>query len=154
MPITTSSTDRIEKEITLDAPRSRVWRALTDSAEFGTWFGVRLEGPFRVGERIQGAITEPGYRHLTFVAWVEAMEPERHFAFRWQPHAMDPAVDYSGDPTTLVRFDLTDVDGGTHLRVTESGFDGLPAEHRAEAFLRNGGGWTAQMENIKTHVDD
>ncbi len=88
--MTESSTDRIHKEITLRAPLSRVWQALTDSGEFGEWFGVRLEGPFRVGEKIQGRITHPGHEHLTFQAWVERMEPERSFAFRWHPKPSIP----------------------------------------------------------------
>jgi uncharacterized protein YndB with AHSA1/START domain len=148
-----SNTDRIHKEITLRAPRSRVWRALTESPEFGEWFGVRLEGPFQVGEKIQGQITHPGYEHLTFQAWVERMDPEQSFTFRWQPHAIDPEVDYSSDPTTLVEFYLAESDGGTLLTVTESGFDALPKEHRSDAFIRNEGGWAAQVENIKRYVD-
>ena len=114
---------------------------------------MRLEGPFRVGEQIQGQITHPGYEHLTLKAWVERMEPERSFALRWHPHAIDPEVDYSADPTTLVEFHLEEVDGGTLLTITESGFDALPEEHRSDAFVRNEGGWTAQVENIKKHVD-
>ena len=148
-----SNTDRIHKEIALSAPKSRVWRALTDSTEFGQWFGVRLEGPFRIGEEIQGQITHPGYEHLTFKAVVERMDLEQSFAFRWQPHAMDPEVDYSGDPSTLVEFRLEEADEGTLLTVTESGFDALPKEHRADAFVRNEGGWSAQVENIKRYVD-
>jgi uncharacterized protein YndB with AHSA1/START domain len=42
----TTSTDRIEKQVILDAPRSRVWRALTDVAQFNSWFGVSLAKPF------------------------------------------------------------------------------------------------------------
>ena len=53
----TSSTDRIEKQVVLRAARARVWRAITDSTEFGSWFGVRFDGPFVAGERIVGAIT-------------------------------------------------------------------------------------------------
>jgi uncharacterized protein YndB with AHSA1/START domain len=151
--MTESMTDRIHKEITLRAPRSRVWRALTDSAEFGQWFRVRLEGPFRVGEKIEGQITHPGYEHLTLRAWVERMEPEETFSFRWQPHAMDPEVDYSDGPSTLVEFHLEDSEEGTLLTMTESGFDSLPEEHRADAFARNEGGWTEQMKNIERYVD-
>ena len=150
--MTESSTDRIHKEITLRAPLSRVWQALTDSVEFGEWFGVRLEGPFRVGEKIQGRITCPGHEHLTFEAWVERMEPERSFAFRWHPQAVNPEVDYSNEPTTLVEFHLKGDSGGTMLTVIESGFDEIPKEHRAEAFRRNEGGWAVQVENIKSHV--
>ena len=148
-----SSTDRVHKEITLRAAPSRVWRALTDSAEFGEWFGVRLEGPFRVGEKILGKITHPGCEHVTFEASVERMVPEQSFAFRWRPQATDPEVDYSGEPTTLVEFCLEDAGEGTLLTVTESGFDALPEDRRQELFLRNEGGWTGQMENIKRHVD-
>lgn len=148
-----TSTDRIHKEIVLRAPRSRVWRAITDSAEFSAWFGVRLEGPFRVGEKIRGRITHPGYEHLTLEARVERMEPERVFALRWRPQAIDPRVDYSGEPTTLVEFRLEEVEGGTRLSLTESGFDALPEDVRGETFLRNEGGWTGQMENIRRHVD-
>ena len=111
--MTDSSTDCVHKEITLSAPRSRVWRALTDSTESGQWFGVRLEGPFRVGEKIQGRITHPGCEHLVFRAAVERMNPEERFGFRWQPHAIDPRVDYSGDPTTLVEFHLKEAGGRT-----------------------------------------
>jgi uncharacterized protein YndB with AHSA1/START domain len=151
--MTESSTDRIHKEIALNAPQSRVWQALTDSTEFGQWFGVRLEGPFRVGEKIQGRVTCPGYENMAFEAWVERMEPERTFTFRWHPQAPDPDLDYSKEPTTLVEFHLKGDGTGTLLTVTESGFDQIPEDQRAEAFRRNEGGWTVQVDNIKSHVD-
>ena len=77
-----TDTDRIEKTILLRVPRSRVWRALTDSKEFGTWFRVKLEGPFVSGARVKGHITYPGYEHLTMDVVVEHMDPERLFSFR------------------------------------------------------------------------
>lgn len=148
-----TDTDSIRKQVTLAAPPARVWRALTDPAEFGAWFGVRLETPFRVGEEFHGPITCEGYEHMVLRARVVRMDPEQGFAFRWCPYATDPEVDVSGEPTTLVEFRLEEKDGGTLLTVTESGFDALPEEHRSESFLRNEGGWTAQMENIGKHVD-
>ncbi len=151
--MTTSSTDRIHKEITLSASQSRVWRALSDSTEFGEWFGVRLEGPFSLGETIRGQITHPGCEHMTFQARVERMEPESSFAFRWHPHATDPEFDYANEPTTLVEFHLEQAGDGARLTVTESGFDGIPEDRRSEAFMRNEGGWAGQMENIQRHVD-
>ena len=151
--MTASSTDRIHKEITLSAPQSRVWRALSDSAEFGAWFGVRLEGPFQVGETIRGPITHPGYEHLTFVAHVERMEPEHTLAFRWHPQAFDPDRDYSDEPSTLVEFHLEPDGDGVRLTVTESGFDSLPEDCRGDAFMRNESGWTGQVTNIQRHVD-
>jgi uncharacterized protein YndB with AHSA1/START domain len=145
-------TDRIEKSIELNAPIARVWRALTDYREFGEWFRVTLEGPFVPGQVTKGRITYPGYEHLRMEVVVERMVPERVFSFRWHPAAVDPAVDYSGEPSTLVEFTLEQTAAGTRLRVTESGFDALPAARREEAFRGNEGGWAEQMQNIATYV--
>src|SRR5688572_16483938 len=134
------STDRIEKEIVLRAPRSKVWRAITDHKQFGTWFRVDLEGEFRPGHTTRGRITHPGYEHVTMEVQVEAIEPERYFSYRWHPYAVDPKIDYSAEPTTLVEFTLEEVAQGTRLRVVESGFDQVPAARRAEAFRMNEGG--------------
>ncbi|HEY3120966.1 MAG TPA: SRPBCC family protein [Vicinamibacteria bacterium] len=146
------STDRIEKKVVLRAPRSRVWRAIADEKEFGAWFGVRLEGAFAPGKRLKGQITVPGYEHVTMDITVERVDPERLFSYRWHPYAVDPGVDYSAEPTTLVEFRLEDVAGGTELSVVESGFDRIPVARRAEAFRMNEGGWAEQMKNIERHV--
>ena len=147
-----SETDRIEKTVVLRASRARVWRAISDAGEFGTWFGVALEGPFNEGTTTRGPITTPGYEHVTMEVMVERIEPERYLAFRWHPYAIDPAVDYTGQPTTLVEFTIDEAPGSTVLTITESGFDRIPPERRAEAFRRNDGGWTIQAGNIERHV--
>jgi uncharacterized protein YndB with AHSA1/START domain len=144
--------DRIEKKIVLRAPRSRVWRALTDAREFSEWFRVDLRGQFETGKEISGKVTYPGYEHLTMTARVERMEPERVFSFRWHPAAIDLAVDYSGEPTTLVEFRLEDTAEGTLLTVTESGFQALPAARQGFAHEANSGGWEEQLRNIERHV--
>jgi uncharacterized protein YndB with AHSA1/START domain len=144
--------DRIEKQITLRAPRSRVWRALTNAEDFGTWFGVVLDSDFRPGSSVSGRITIPGFEHVKFQLSVATIEPERYFAYRWHPYAIDPKVDYSKEPTTLVEFRLDEVPSGTKLTVTESGFDRIPLARRAEAFRMNSGGWEAQLKNIERHV--
>jgi uncharacterized protein YndB with AHSA1/START domain len=146
------STDRIEKTVVLRAPRSRVWRAITNAEEFGSWFGVKLEGGFSPGARVTGRITIPGYEHVVMDVTVERVEPERLFSYRWHPYAIEPGVDYSGEPTTLVEFRLEEVTEGTRLTVTESGFDRIPAARRAEAFRMNDQGWTGQLKNIERHV--
>ena len=148
-----ASTDRIEREILIKAPRAKVWRALSNAEEFGDWFKVALKGKsFAAGKRVQGQVTYPGYEHLTFDVTVERMEPERLLSFRWHPAAIETSVDYSKEPSTLVVFELKEAPGGTLLRVVESGFDGLPASRRAEAFRMNSGGWDIQMKNIEAHV--
>jgi uncharacterized protein YndB with AHSA1/START domain len=143
----------IEKRIELKAPVSRVWRALTDHREFGEWFRVKLDGPFVPGRVSRGRITYPGYEHVKWEATVQKMEPERLFSFTWHPYAVDPAIDYAKEPTTLVEFRLEPKDGGTVLVLIESGFDAIPQDRRFEAFRMNEGGWTEQMKNIQRHVD-
>ena len=147
-----TSTDRIEKQILLHAPQPRVWRALTDAEEFGAWFRVKLEGPFVPGGLTKGKLTYPGYEHLTMEVEVERMEAEALFSFRWHPYAIDPKVDYSGEPSTLVEFRLEAAEGGTLLKVVESGFDQLPANRREEAFRMNDRGWAQQLGNLQQHL--
>ena len=144
--------DRIEKSIELKAPVSRVWRALTDYREFGEWFRVELEGPFVPGQVSRGRITYPGFEHVTMQVTVQKMEHERLFSYTWHPYAIDPKVDYSHEPPTLVEFKLEEIPSGTRLTVTESGFDKIPASRRAEAFRKNESGWAAQIQNIERHV--
>lgn len=146
------TSDRIEKTIELQAPVSRVWRALTDHREFGTWFRVKLDGPFVPGQVSRGQMTYPGYEHVRWEAVVQKMEPERLFSFTWHPYAIDPKEDYSGEPPTLVEFTLEPTAKGTLLRVVESGFDRIPKKRRNEAFRMNESGWSVQIENIARHV--
>ncbi len=167
--------DTIEKQVTLRAPVSRVWRALVDSNEFSRWFGIELEGPFTLGKPIKGVFDEntldeaklvelqksyglvpskvkmpaPGSTFCT----VERMEPEHHFSFRWIPYGIDADIDLANEPTTLVEFRLESVPEGTLLTIRESGFDRVPAHRRQRAFRMNEGGWAAQAENIKRYVE-
>jgi uncharacterized protein YndB with AHSA1/START domain len=144
--------DRIEKQIELKAPVSRVWRALTDYREFGEWFRVKLEGPFVAGQPAEGFITWPGYEHLRMEVVVQKIEPERYFSYTWHPYALDPKVDYSKETPTLVEFTLEKTAKGTLLKVTESGFNKIPSERRLEAFRMNDSGWAQQMKNIESYV--
>jgi uncharacterized protein YndB with AHSA1/START domain len=161
--MTVAITDRIEKKIALRAPRARVWRALTDSKEFGHWFGVKFDDPFKQGAIVRGVITptavdpdvakaQKPYEGMPFEITIETIEPERHFSFRWHPFAIDPKVDYSNEPTTLVAFTLEDSADGILLTVIESGFDRIPLARRAEAFTANEGGWTMVITLIAKHL--
>jgi uncharacterized protein YndB with AHSA1/START domain len=147
-----SSTDRIEKRVRLSAPRARVWRALTDAQQFGQWFGVELNGAIAPGASLDGHITLKGYEHLRFEMLVDVVQAESRFSFRWHPFAIDPAVDYSNEPMTLVEFTLEDVADGVLLTVVESGFDRIPAARRIKAFEMNSQGWATQMRNIERYL--
>lgn len=148
------STDRIEKRVVLRAPRARVWRAISDAKEFGTWFRMNLDGAFVAGRTVRAKVTIPGYEHLKVEMQVERIEPERYFSYRWHPYPNDPAVDYSAEPTTLVEFTLEDAKGGggTALTIVESGFDRIPLARRAEAFRMNDAGWAGQIKNLAAYV--
>lgn len=150
----TLDSDRIERSLVINAPRERVWRALSNAEEFGTWFGARLEGQtFAPGQRARGQITISGYEHVWFDVVIERIEPQDLFSFHWHPYAVDPSVDYSKEEPTLVTFTLKDTPGsGTLLTVVESGFDNVPPHRRLEAFRMNSGGWEGQMNNIARHV--
>jgi uncharacterized protein YndB with AHSA1/START domain len=147
-----SSTDRIEKRIVLKAPRARVWRAIADSRQFGAWFQMRFDEPFAEGRTVRGRVLVPGYEHVTAELEIVCLEPEGYFAYRWHPFAVDPAYDYSSEPTTLVEFTLEAAGTETVLTVVESGFDRLPLARRALAYRMNEGGWSAQMRNIEAYV--
>lgn len=157
------NTDQIVKRIELKAPRERVWQAISDSACFGAWFGVQFDGPFVAGAPLRGRIfptqIDPEVAKLQephtgkpFQILVESLEPMQRFAFRWHPFAIDPDHDYSQEPMTLVTFELSEAAGGTLLTITESGFDQLPVERRAQAFRANDGGWTHQTKLIEKYL--
>jgi uncharacterized protein YndB with AHSA1/START domain len=145
--------DRIEKKITLRAPRARVWRAISDKTEFGAWFGVAFPaGAFKAGEKVSGKITTPGYEHLVMHIDIVEVSPEHRLAYRWHPYDVDPNADVSAEPKTLVTFTLEDAKEGTRLTIVESGFDKVPLHRRTEAMKMNDQGWTEQTKNIERHV--
>jgi uncharacterized protein YndB with AHSA1/START domain len=148
-----SSTDRIERTILLKAPRARVWRALSDAEEFGGWFGVDFKGQtFAAGKLVRGQVTYPGYEHIAMEVLIDRIIPERLLSWRWHPAAIDPAVDYSAEPMTLVVFEIEDGEGGVVLRVVESGLDGIPLARRSTVFRLNTSGWDEQIMSIEKHV--
>lgn len=158
------STDRIEKQVLLRAPRERVWSAISDSGQFGYWFGIDFDGPFVAGASITGRITpskadaemgemQKPYEGTPFEWLVEKVEPMDRMVFRWHPYGIDKDVDYSKEPMTHIVFELSDAEGGVLLTVTESGFDRLPPERRAKAFAANEGGWTWQMGAIRKYLE-
>lgn len=169
------TTDRIEKQIHLKAPVSRVWRAISDVEQFSAWFGFRLEGAFVPGATIRGtfrggmpsqatidaAARRAGLEPAPIVApptdvfgTVERVEPERYLSYRWVPYGLDPTIDWKNEPTTLVEFTLEPAGAGTLLSVVESGFDAVPAARRERAFRMNTGGWQGQLENVRKYVEE
>jgi uncharacterized protein YndB with AHSA1/START domain len=144
--------DRIVKVVELDAPVSRVWRAISDHNEFGTWFRVKLDGPFVAGSMSTGQMTYPGYEHYPWLALIEKVEPERLLSFRWHDYDEKSGVPVAEQPTMLVEFHLEPARGGTRLTIIESGFETLPESRRLEVLRSNTQGWDIQAANIAAHV--
>ena len=144
--------DRIEKVVELAAPVSRVWRAITDHEQFGTWFHVRLDGPFEIGKTTRGRITYPGHEHMEWVSLTERMEPERLFVFSWPPSAIDPDTPYADDAKVVVTFRLEPTETGTRLTITETGFLQFPTAKRLEILRSNTEGWDVQSENVAAYL--
>lgn len=159
-----SDTDRIVKQILLNAPRERVWRAISDAKQFGAWFGMAFDAPFAPGAKITGKLmptqvdaevaeSQEPYAGMAFDFVIDRIEPMDVFSFRWHPYAIDPDADYSQEPMTTIVFELKDEAGGTRLTITESGFDAIPLARRAEAFAANEGGWEAQTMLIAKYLE-
>jgi len=156
--------NRIEKQILLNSPRSRVWKAISDSKEFGLWFGMALDGPFKAGQPIYGQIVptiadpevaklqEP-HRGKKADLFVDRIEPESKLCLKWHPFAIDPKVDYSHEPMTLITFLLEDkTTNQTLLTISEDGFEKIPASRRAEAIKANDGGWAHQTVLLQKYL--
>lgn len=149
----TEDPDRIEKTLDLRAPRSRVWRALTTPRELGAWFGLgeplELSGTFEPGSTIMARW--PGRTDLEVFCTVEAIEHERRLSFRWMPCEVSDADERARLPTTLVEMRLSDIEVGTRLTISESGFAALPPDKQYKRG-ENARGWEIQLQSIAQHL--
>ena len=158
----TVDTDRIRKTAVLRAPLARVWAAISDATQFGTWFGAEFDGPFvpgaRVGARIvptkvdtEVAKLQEPHAGTAFDVLVERVEPMRLLSFRWRPYPVD-SEHLATAPTTLVEFELTEAPDGTTITITESGYLEVPLDKRANAFKGNEEGWSHQLRLLEKYL--
>jgi uncharacterized protein YndB with AHSA1/START domain len=156
--------ERIVKNVIIRAPRERVWKALTDSQEFGRWFGAQFDGPFVAGRSVRGRIAPSEvatpeeiashpYLGKPMVFQIERIEPPHRFSYRWQPlEGRDNPETFNG-PSTLVEFTLDETNEGTRLTVTESGFSSIPTARRKSAYESHEGGWSVQVQRVRVHIE-
>ena len=143
----------IQKQTLIHAPRARVWHALTNPAQFAQWFGAEFTGSFQPGVRLEMVSTGQcssgdGSSDQPFFILVDRLEPEHFFSWSWSPGSALP-----GQEITRVEFRLEEVDGGTLVSVTESGFDQISLARRAKAFEENSSGWQHQLHSLAQHVN-
>jgi uncharacterized protein YndB with AHSA1/START domain len=136
----------------IQAPRAKVWKALTDVNEFTKWLGVSADGPFVPGARVKMSVTSDDYAGMVFYVTIEKMEPMELFSWRWHPGSAEPNIDYSKEPMTLVEFRLQDEAAGTRVTVVESGFEAISLARRAKVFEENVSGWEYQMAALEKYV--
>lgn len=138
----------IERQIEINAPVAKVWKALTDSNLYGQWFGAKFQSEFVAGKTTNGRNTSKGFE-MDIQFHVKDIKPQSYFSYAWTPYPIDQSFDYSKEEPTLVEFFLEPTVQGTLLKVKESGFSKITASRRAEAFKMHSGGWEAQLRNIE-----
>ncbi|MFF8771007.1 hypothetical protein [Kitasatospora sp. NPDC015120] len=124
--------DSIQREITIAAPRERVWEELTRPEFLAAWLGG-TQGP------------------------VERVEPPAVLAFRrpWGDGAATPAGPAPAASTLVVLTLTTEPGDHTRLRMTESGFaaPGFPGEAARAGTGRSGTGWTRRLTDLACHTE-
>lgn len=134
------STMEIRRSIVVSAGRERVWRAITEPAQFSTWFGGKIQFErLAVGETIT-------FFEENYPGTIAVVEPPERFAFYWTAELGYPVE-------TLVTFQLESLAEGTRITVTETGFEELPEDVRRIPFDRNNEGWGIQMNNIAEYLE-
>ncbi len=145
--------DAIEKSILLSAAPDRVWRALSDAAEFGRWFRAEVTGEMREGAVLGCRSLYPGTEHMRWDMYIHVMEPNRRLVWDWP--AFDPSA-FPDDPDSNARLTvevaIAPEGDSTRLTLRESGFADLPEGPALAVWQRNEGGWTMQLDNIAAHV--
>ncbi len=148
-----SPVSHIDRNITINAPVERVFRALTDANELSAWFQVRIEGPLTAGSEVWMTSTHPGHAGQRFKVRIAAIDPPSRMVWQWHPGEVDPNVDYTREPMTTVTFTLRPSNGGTEITVTESGFDAISLARRAKVYQDNSQGWTEVLVWLKNHAE-
>ncbi|MEQ9401366.1 MAG: SRPBCC domain-containing protein [Longimicrobiales bacterium] len=140
MTKTTTEDRTIERRLEFDAPVERVWHALTDVAELGSWFSDEADFEARPG--YEGSVT--WHEHGTFAVRVEVAEPPHRLVWQWLHEAGAP---FRAEAATRVEWTLTPgPDGGTVLELRESGFR-TDLHHR-----ENQEGWTSELGHLRTFL--
>jgi uncharacterized protein YndB with AHSA1/START domain len=146
--------NQIQRRTVIRAPRARVWNALTNIAEFCRWFSCESAAPaFQPGVRADMISVYGGQRHKFFMEIVE-MLPEHTFSWRWHPGSVAPGEDLSAEPMTFVTFTLEEAEGGTHVTVTETGFEHLFASRRSRVMGENTEGWKIQFAAFERYFGE
>ena len=141
--------DKIERQVTFNASRDKVWDAITQADMISRWFGdVATISKFEVGGEMLFGWTHLNTQHR---AIIETIEPKQCFAYRWERHDADFDKPFAEVESTLVTFTLEEVADGTQLTVVETGFADLP--NPEQLFEGNSDGWDSELDDLKTLLE-
>jgi uncharacterized protein YndB with AHSA1/START domain len=143
-------TDRIEREIIIDAPQDRVWAALTEPGHLSQWFGDSAEVDLAPGGK--AAFGWSDYQ-ATHHAVIELVEPPGFLSYRW---ARPPGAAVTPGNSTVVAFTLTEAGpGSTRLTVVETGFTSLDGgqDEQGTAVQENTEGWRTELSELKAYAE-
>ncbi|KXF49789.1 hypothetical protein AXA44_23560 [Rhodococcus sp. SC4] len=148
MSIPDASQDRIERAIQIDAPIERVFRLVSEPG----WF-IGDGEPGKTTTTREGdvfVVDFPPYGRFPILP-VKSDAPH-YVSFRGGDDPAQPLVEGT---STLVEFFLSERDGGTLLRVVETGFAALypNAERRAAVYEGNIEGWEMQLAFAKRDAE-
>jgi uncharacterized protein YndB with AHSA1/START domain len=150
------ATDSVEREILIEASPEVVWGVITEPEQIGHWFSDDADIEGHAGA--DGTLTwKPGGRggkkqsDLVVPIRVVDAEPFRRFSFRWNH---PPGVGPDQSNSALVEFSLSEEDGGTRLRVLESGIAAVThdEESRTRYLEDHEHGWGKHFGELRDYV--
>ncbi len=131
----------VEKTLELAASPERVWRALTEPAELARWFPDATDLEPRAGSVGWFDWAD----HGKYAVRIEEIAPPARLVWSW---SRDADVALEDGPRTRVEWTLeARPDGGTTLRLRESGF--THARYRRE----NDAGWDQELGELAEYLE-
>jgi uncharacterized protein YndB with AHSA1/START domain len=139
-------TAAVERSVLIDAPRQRVWQAITDPAQLEQWYapGCPWEIPaLEVGATVKFHNTDTDIQ----LATIEELEPLHRFTLRWELDPAHPGI------TLLNSFVLEEEGDNTRVTVSQAGYESLPDGMREEQLRQDANAYTAIAESLKSYVE-
>lgn len=147
-------TNTVTHEIEVEAPVTRVWKAISDAREFGSWLGADIHGEFEPGKRLTGKMHVREMVHLSWDIEVEAMLVNELFVYTWPPFTGDPNPNLSSGPRIRGEFHMRPTENGTLVTLTETGFAALNDDIRVQVFENHVQGWNYLLANFEEYVKE
>lgn len=152
--IVTTDQDVIVSEIQIAASPERIFKALTDAGQLQQWFSgpecpvkfwkmdARVGGQYSYATE-KGSIVVNGINQFECHGEILECDPPRLLVYTW-------IANWNDQPgaRTVVRWELTPKNNGTHVRVTHSGLSNLPVARKDYT-----GGWPGVVEMLKKFVE-